>query len=343
MSVDSIATVDELNDRLSRPTPAVVEAIGRLSGDLMLLGVGGKMGPSLARMARRAFDEAGQSARRVIGVSRFTADGREDFARHGIETIACDLLDERQVARLPDVDNLVVMTGRKFGSTGNEPLTWAMNALVPAIVCRRFPRSRMVVFSTGNVYGLTPVAGGGSQEGDVPQPVGEYAQSCLARERMYQYFGERDQIPLAIIRLNYACDLRYGVLVDLARRVRQREPVDLAMGWFNTIWQQDANAQTLCSFDHLTVPPALVNVTGLELLSVRQVCEQFGRRWNVPVTFVGTEAETALLSRVDKSQRLFGPPTVSGGQLLDWVADWIERDQPWLGKPTHFESRSGQF
>ncbi len=339
---DSIPNVAALEEHLSRPSSGVVDALSRLSGDLMLLGVGGKMGLSLSVMARRALDLAGKS-NRVIGVSRFTRGGQAQFTSRGVETIACDLLDECQVASLPDVENLVVMTGRKFGSTGDEPFTWAMNALIPSIVCRRFPKSRLVVFSTGNVYGLSPVGAGGSCEADTLQPAGEYAQSCLARERIYHYCCVREGIPLAIVRLNYACDLRYGVLVDLARRVRLKQPIDLAMGWFNTIWQQDANTQALQAFDHLTAPPWVVNVTGPELLSVRTVCEQFGSRWGVPVTFTGAESETALISRVDRSLAAFGSPSVSASRLIDWVADWIERDQPWLGKPTHFESRSGQF
>lgn len=338
----TISNVETLEELLSRPTPRVVEALSRFGGDLMLLGVAGKMGPSLARMARRAFDEAGLN-RRVIGVSRFAGSDRGDLERWGIETIACDLLDEKQVAALPEVAGVVVMAGRKFGSTGDEPLTWAMNAWLPAVICRRFARSRLVAFSTGNVYGLSPVAAGGSKEDEELAPVGEYAQSCLARERMYEYFSRRDQIPLSLIRLNYACDLRYGVLVDLARKVRQRRPVELEMGWFNTIWQGDANALSLCAFDHLTVPPWVVNVTGQESISVRTVCSELGRRWNIPVEFVGQEAETALISRVDRATEFLGRPQVELSRLLDWVADWVERDQPILSKPTHFESRSGKF
>lgn len=337
-----ISSVEELEELLSRPTERVCEALSALRGDLLLLGVGGKMGLSLARMARRAWQQVGHPGR-VIGVSRFGAGGEEAFQAHGIETIRCDLLDPRQRQQLPHAANVVVMTGRKFGSTGDEPLTWAMNALLAADVCRQFAGSRIVAFSTGNVYGMVPVASGGSREEDRPQPVGEYAQSCLGRERFYQYCSQALGIPSALIRLNYACDLRYGVLVDLATRVWNRQPVDLAMGFFNTIWQGDANAQTLSAFSHLTTPPWLVNVTGETILSVREVCLDLSRRWGIPVEFTGTEADTALLSNSARAKSLWGPTRVSSGQLLNWVADWIEHGHPSLGKPTHFESRAGQF
>ncbi|MFN8858195.1 MAG: NAD-dependent epimerase/dehydratase family protein [Planctomycetaceae bacterium] len=337
-----VASVEELEELLSRPNDPVCRALAGLTGDLLLLGVGGKMGLSLARMARRAWQRVGHPGR-VIGVSRFGAGGDAAFHRHGIETIRCDLLDPHQRQNLPQTANVVVMLGRKFGSTGDEPLTWAMNALLAAELCRQFPNSRLVAFSTGNVYGLVPITSGGAREEDAPQPVGEYAQSCLGRERFYQYCCQSLGIPAALIRLNYACDLRYGVLVDLALRVWNREPIDLAMGYFNTIWQGDANAQTLCAFEHLTTPPWLVNVTGDTILSVREVCLGLAQRWGIPVEFAGSESETALLSNNSRARALWGSPQVSTEQLLDWVADWIEHNRPLLGKPTHFESRAGQF
>jgi nucleoside-diphosphate-sugar epimerase len=337
-----LTTETELEDALSEPSPEAIDAVAALSGDFLLLGVAGKMGPSLARMVRRALDAAGKKAR-VIGAARFSSGGEEDLHAHGVETIRCDLLNPDELSRLPDVPNVIYMTGMKFGSTGNESLTWAMNAYLPGMVCEKYRRSKIVSFSTGNVYGLSPVSSGGSREGDAVSPVGEYAMSCLGRERMFEHFSRSLNIPLAIIRLNYACDLRYGVLVDVATKVWREEPVDLSMGYFNTIWQGDANAMTLAAFRHVASPPWVVNLTGSELLSVRDVCERLGQRWNKPVQFTGKEANSALLA---DSQRCFanlGKPRITADQLIDWVAAWIERGGRQLGKPTHFESRDGKF
>lgn len=332
----------ELDDALSEPTPEVIDTLRRLPGDIMLLGVGGKMGPSLARMARRASDAAGLR-RRVIGVSRFSSTDEAPFNAQGIETVRCDLLNDADVARLPDAPNIVLMTGQKFGTTGNEPATWAMNCFLPGNVCRKFRNSRIVAFSTGNVYGLSPVARSGSVESDAPAPVGEYAMTALGRERVIDYFSRSLGINTALIRLNYACDLRYGVLVDLARQVWTEQPIHLTMGHFNTIWQGDANAFTLRAFDHVRSPPFVVNVTGQDLLSVRTVCEQMGRLMNKRVRFAGTESDTALLSSAARAVKLFGPPRVNSDELIDRVAQWVMRGGRSLGKPTHFESRSGQF
>jgi nucleoside-diphosphate-sugar epimerase len=218
-----------------------------------------------------------------------------------------------------------------------------MNCHLPSVVCKKYARSRIVAFSTGNVYGLAPVAGGGPVETDALNPVGEYAMSCLGRERMFEHFSRQFKTPTAIIRLNYACEMRYGVLVDLAHKVWSGAAVDLAMGYLNTIWQGDANAMTLQAFDHAASPPLPLNITGLENLSVRKVCEQFGARMKKPVKFTGVEAPTALLSNASLSRRLFGPPRVSIEQLMAWIADWVMRGGPSLGKPTHFESRDGKF
>src|SRR5262249_50585711 len=266
----------DLEILLSEPTPAVVETLRRLPGDLILLGVAGKMGPTLARMARRASDTAGV-LRRVIGVARFSPGGTEALQAHGIGTIRCDLLKEEEVARLPDAPNVIFMTGRKFGSSGDEALTWAMNSYLPAVVCRKYRHSRIVAFSTGNVYGLAPVAGGGSREEDALQPVGEYAMSCLGRERLFEYFSRSQGIPLTQLRLNYVCELRYGVLVDLAQRVWAGDTIDLSMGHFNVIWQGDANAMALRALAHAATPPLVLNITGPELLSVGTVCERLGQ------------------------------------------------------------------
>lgn len=335
-------TETELEDRLSEPSPEAIDAVASLSGDIMLLGVAGKMGPSLARMTKRAVEITGKTSR-VIGVARFTASGEDGLHAHGIETIRCDLLDERQVSKLPDVENVIAMTGMKFGATGNESLTWAMNAFLPGIVCQKFRHSKIVAFSTGNVYGLSSVAAGGSKETDLLQPVGEYAMSCLGRERMLEHFSRTLGIPMAIVRLNYACDLRYGVLVDLARKVWSGSPIDLTMGYFNTIWQGDANAMTLAAFQHLSSPPWIVNLTGPELLSVRRVCERLAERWSKPVTFVGTESDSALLSNSQLCQQTLGHQRILADELIDLVAGWIESGGRALDKPTHFESRDGKF
>jgi nucleoside-diphosphate-sugar epimerase len=338
-----ISDVAHLEELLSDPSPAAVEAMRRVGGDLVVLGVAGKMGPTLARMARRAMDAAGVS-HRVIGVSRFTtADQQRALEAHGIETIRCDLLDEAALARLPDAANVIFMAGRKFGSTGDEPLTWAMNAHLPALVSRRYRQSRIVAFSTGNVYGLTRRGRGGSREEDPPAPVGEYAMSCLGRERMFEYFSREDQTPVAILRLNYAVEMRYGVLADLAGRILRREPVDLAMGYVNVIWQADANAMALAALEHTTTPPLIVNIAGPEELSVRSLCTELGRRLNVDASFVNREAEDALLSDGTRGWTLFGRPRVDAAQLLAWTAGWVGRGGESLGKPTHFESRAGRF
>jgi nucleoside-diphosphate-sugar epimerase len=331
-------TEAELDDALSEPTPAVIDTLARLPGDFILLGAAGKMGPSLARMAKRAVPD-----RRVVAVSRFSAGGEEAFTAHGVEAIRCDLLNENEVAKLPNAANVVSMTGRKFGSTGDESATWAVNCYLPAVVCKRYRNSRIVAFSTGNVYPLSRVTGRGPTETDPLNPVGEYGMSALGRERMFGHFSRSLGIPVSIIRLNYAVDLRYGVLVDLAQKVLAGEPVDLAMGHFNTIWQGDANAMTLRAFEHCAVPPRAFNVTGPEVLSVRQVCRRFGELFGVEPQFAGTEADTALLSDATAGLAALGPPRVSTDQLVGWVADWVKRGGRLLNRPTHFEARDGKF
>ena len=338
-----IETEEQLEEALSRPTGADVAAAAALKGDLMLLGAGGKMGPSLARLARRASDEAGV-ARRVLAVSRFSTPGlAEELERAGVETLAGDLLDEEFLSGLPEAANIVYMTGRKFGSTGQEWLTWAMNTLAPARVAERFRRSRIVAFSTGNVYALTRSETGGPTEEEAPGPVGEYAQSCLGRERMFQYFSQKHGTPAALLRLNYAVEPRYGVLRDVAERVLRKEPIDLTMGTVNVIWQRDANSVALRAFAHCQSPPLILNLTGAEMISVRWLAQRFGERFGVEPLFSGGEAETALLSNASRCHRLFGPPEASIEQVIGWVGRWIESGGRGLGKPTHFEQRDGRF
>lgn len=341
--MNRIDNVEHLDDLLSEPTDAAVQALGTLDGDLIVLGVAGKMGPTLARMAVRASERAGVR-RRVIGVARFSEPGIEArLQAQSIETIRCDLLDPSQLDALPEAPNIVFMTGMKFGATGQEGRTWAMNCWLPGMVCRKYRRSRIVAFSTGNVYGLTPLALGGSVEEDPLRPVGEYAQSCVGRERLFEHFSRTNDIPTSLLRLNYATEMRYGVLVDLAQRVRQGRPVDVTMGHVNALWQADANAMALASFAHVGVPPMLLNLAGPELLSVRRIAAEFAQRFGQSLVIEGTESSDALLSNAQRAHRLFGYPRVSAGQMMAWIADWLERGGATLGKPTHFEVRHGQF
>jgi nucleoside-diphosphate-sugar epimerase len=314
-----------------------------LSGDLLILGAGGKMGPSLARLARRASNEA-KVQRRVVAVSRFRDVAiRDALTAEGIEVLARDLLAPGQLDDLPDAPNVIFMVGHKFGTAADPPATWAANAYLPAAAVQRFPLARLVVFSTGNVYPLMPVAGRGASETDAVAPIGEYAQSALGRERLAAYFAGRQGTPLAILRVNYAVELRYGVLRDLADRVSAGKPVDVTMGWVNVIWQRDAVSVALRALAHCAVPPFVLNVTGPERLRVRGLATRLGERLTRPPTFMGTEAATALLSDASRCGALFGPPTVDAATALDWVADWVRRGGSSLGKPTHFQERGGRF
>jgi len=342
-SRQSIRDVPELEDVLSEPTQGVIETLRSLEGDIIVLGVGGKMGPTLARMARRASD-LGNVERRIIGVSRFSSSKLEaQLQSWGIETLRCDMLDRRQLANLPDALNIVYMAGMKFGSTGQESLTWAMNSYLPGMVCERYAHSRIAAFSTGNVYGLIPVSEGGSREEHSPNPVGEYAISCLGRERIFEHFSRTNGTKVSLIRLNYATELRYGVLLDIAERVFLGSPVPLSMGYLNAIWQADACAMSLQSLAYTSSPPNIINIAGPELLSVRDVAQEFGKLFNKSVRFEGHELPDALLSNGEKAYGLFGRPRVSAEHMMAWIADWVSRGGATLAKPTHFEERSGRF
>lgn len=334
----------DLDDVLSDPTPGCIEAMARLDGDIMILGAGGKMGPTLARMARRAVERSG-TPKRVIAVSRFSADGLDVQLRtKGIETIGCDLLDHSALAELPDVPNIVFMAGRKFGSSGAEWLTWVMNTYLPGLIMERFPTSRIVAFSTGNVYPLTPVAEGGATEDTPVAPVGEYAASCLGRERVMEHFSRQHGTPVTLVRLNYAIDLRYGILLDIASKVRAGQPIDLTMGNVNVIWQGDAAAFVLQAFSLCDSPPAILNVSGPETVSIRWLANRFAAAFEIPPPeFIGGEAPTALLSNASRCHGLFGYPRVSLGQMVQWVAHWVTHDGASLNKPTHFEARDGRY
>ncbi|HEX4233530.1 MAG TPA: NAD(P)-dependent oxidoreductase [Caldimonas sp.] len=336
---DRFASVEALDEFMTRPSRALVDDLDSVDGDLMILGVAGKMGPTLARLAKRA-----SPSRRVIGVARFSdAAVRAHLTRDGIETIACDLLDRNAIAALPDVANVVFAAGHKFGASGAPALTWAMNAHVPALVAERFHASRIVAFSTGNVYGFSAAGGAGASETTPPAPVGEYAQSCLGRERMFEYFSAKHGTPGRIVRLNYEIDMRYGVLFDIASKVHRGERVDATMGHVNVIWQGDANAQVLRCLAHCTAPTTPLNVTGPHTLSVRELAHQLASRLGTEAHVVGKEAATALLSNTANATALFGPPVVPLGRMLDWVADWVKAGGASLGKPTKFEVRDGTF
>jgi nucleoside-diphosphate-sugar epimerase len=320
-----ISTVEELEERLSRPTAADVSAMAALDGDLLILGAGGKMGPSLAALARRAADQA-KPDKRIIAVSRFADHSvRLQLASQNIETIACDLLEPGELDKLPDVKNVIFMAARKFGTTGSAHLTWAMNTYLPGLVAERYRDSRIVAFSTGNVYPLRLIQDGGAVESTPVDPQGEYAQSALGRERMFEYGSHRWGTRVTILRLNYAVELRYGVLADIGQAAFERRPIDLRMGFVNVIWQGDANSVCLRSFVHCQSPPLILNLTGPEVLSVRDIAEEFGRHFGVEPVFEFEESPTALLSDATKSHGMFGCPDVKPAEVVEWIADWRRR------------------
>ena len=340
---DEITSVDQLEGMISEPSQGVVEALGRLQGDIVVLGAGGKMGPSLARMAKRASDAAG-ALRRVIGVDVFPSPEQEARLRSaGVETIKCDLLDPDQLNALPDAPNVVFMAGMKFGATGQEALTWALNAFLPGMICRKYSRSRISAFSTGNIYGMVPLSSGGSVEADPPNPTGEYATSALGRERVFEHFSRSAGIPVSIVRLYYSNEMRYGVLVDIAQKVWAGETIDVTMGNANVIWQGDANAMALQSLEPAASPPFVVNVVGPETISVRRVAGQFAEIMGKPVTIAGSESPDGFIGNGQLGHRMFGYPRVPVQQIIRWIAGWVMRGGESLGKPTHFETRDGKF
>ncbi len=333
----------ELDEFLSRPTPALVEQAEALSGGVLVLGIGGKMGHTLGRMAKRAMNEAGVRSP-VIGVSRFSdPEVARSLENEGIETLHCDLTDRAAVDRLPDVPNVVFMAGRKFGSTGGETLTWAINAYVPGLVASRFAKSRILVFSTGNVYPFVSPDSGGARETDCLAPVGEYAQSCLGRERVFGHFSVAHRVATVIARLNYAVELRYGVLVDIAAAVWEGRPIDVSMPYVNVIWQGDACDMMLRAIPLAASPAEVLNITGPEPVSVRYAAEWLADRMGKPLRFVGLESDTALLANCDKAVRRLGSPSVDVDRMLDWIAEWVQLGGRTLGKPTHFAERGGRF
>jgi hypothetical protein len=338
-----IETEAQLEDALSAPNAADVDFMSRLAGDVVILGAGGKMGPSLAARIKRATDAAGVG-RRVIAVSRFSEPrSRAGLESAGVETISCDLLDRGQIADLPDCENVFFLAGRKFGSTERADLTWAVNSYAPGLVADRYCASRIVVFSTGNVYPFVSVAAGGSVETDAPQPRGEYASSCLGRERTFEYFSHSRGARCLIFRLNYAVDLRYGVLSDIALNVHAGRPVDLTVPAFNVIWQGDANSYALSSLELCAAPPRVLNVTGPETIATRRAAEFFAERFKREAVFQGSGAGVALLNNAALCHKLLGYPEVTLGELMEMAARWVEIGGASLNKPTKFEAVDGRY
>ncbi|MYL53915.1 epimerase [Pontibacillus yanchengensis] len=336
-------TVQEVENAMATPTKALIDDLAQLDGDILILGVGGKMGPSLAKLAQKAVVQGGLG-KKVYGVSRFSSGSlQQELEAAGIETIAADLLKDEDLLSLPNVKNIIYMAGNKFGTTGNEHFTWAMNAFLPGRVAEKFANSRIVVFSTGNVYPLTSVRTGGAKETDAVGPVGEYAQSCLGRERVFTHFSHKNKTPMLLFRLNYAIDMRYGVLLEIAKKVNQNEPIDLSMGHANVIWQGDANRMALQSLLHCNTPPSMLNITGPETVSIKRLAEQFGELFQQEPVFVGEEQDTALLSNAAEAFRLFGYPYVSLQEMIEWTATWVINDGETINKPTHFQERKGAY
>jgi nucleoside-diphosphate-sugar epimerase len=330
-------------NKLLQPSDTLVADMAALEGDLVILGVGGKIGPSLARLAKQAIDRSGVP-RKITGISRFSEPGlKASLEKDGIETHTADLMDEAALQSLPYAPNVLYLAGTKFGTTGKEPFTWAMNTYLPGRVAEQYKAARIVVYSTGNVYPFTPVGSGGADESCAPAPVGEYGQSCLGRERIFQHFSEKYSSPLLIYRLNYANDLRYGVLLEIAKAVKEERAIDLNMGHVNVIWQEDANEFALRALHHCSQPARILNITGPETASVRWLAEMFGKIFGKTPLFTGEEQPTALLSNAAESFRLFGYPKVALTRMIQLTADWLKAGGTTIGKPTHFQEREGQF
>ncbi|MDP6776131.1 MAG: NAD(P)-dependent oxidoreductase [Candidatus Latescibacteria bacterium] len=335
---EPIETEEQLLQAMSEPSAMVSEAVSAIDGPVMVLGIAGKMGPSLGMLFVRA------GAKEVIGVSRFSDPAsRDPLEAAGIRTVKCDLMDDGGLRQLPEVGHIVLMAGHKFGATGNEPLTWAMNTMLPAKVMQRFPEARIVYVSSGNVYRFTGVDSGGATEADPVEPIGEYAQSRLGGERLVEFYAKRNGTPAAIVRLFYATELRYGIILDIAQKIWEGQPVDLTMGHANQIWQGDANAYLAQCFPHCESPARVLNLTGPETLRVRDLAAQLGVLMGRKPILVGEEADTALLGNAQYLFDLLGQPEVPASQIVEWVAAWVMQGGPTLGKPTKYEARDGKF
>ncbi len=338
-----IETEDALDEVMTHPMPALVESIKTLSSPLVILGAGGKMGPTLAVLARRAADAAGHSLD-IVAVSRFSDALKRDWLEsQRVRTIASDLMAREAFAKLPDADNVIYLVGLKFGTTQNPATTWASNTLVPAYAAERYEKAHITALSTGNVYPLAQIHSTGWSESAPLTPAGEYANSCVARERIFEYFSRRNGTRLAIIRLSYALDLRYGVLVDIARKVFAGQLIDVTMGYLNCIWQGDANDLIIRSLALASSPPTALNLTGSSALSVREVAQRLGELMDRAVKFTGDEAPTALLSNTVLLHETLGEPITPLDLVIRWTAHWIMNNGRLLDKPTHFEVRDGVY
>ena len=340
---EQIKSDSQLDEIMTRPSPGLVEWIRTLEGPLVIVGAAGKMGPSLSVQVKRAADTANPSLK-IIAVSRFSDQTvREWIEEHGIQTFACDLLQRESLAGLPDAPNIINLVGLKFGTAQNPSLTWAVNTLVPAHVTERYPESRIVALSTGNVYPMVSVKDGGSIETDPITPIGEYANAAVARERLFEYHSRKFGTRIVLLRLNYAVDMRYGVLLDIAKAVWTEKPVDVATGYFNCIWQGDANEMIIRSLDLVESPPSIFNLTGPRVLSVGEIAGRFGDLMNRPVRLAGREEQTALLSNPSRLCQKLGEPPTSLDQVLKWTAHWVMSGGRTYGKATHFQARDGKY
>ena len=336
-----ISAIDEsgLEDILSEPTEATKKVITTLKGDIVVLGAGGKMGPTLAMMLKKA-----SGNKNIYAVSRFGDKAvKARIEEAGVKTIEADLLDESSYSKLPKVENVFYLAGMKFGATGNQPLTWALNSFLPGMVARHYKDARIVAFSTGNVYPLVDIKSGGAQEDTIPEPVGEYAQSCLGRERMFQYFSQLHKTAVTIVRLNYANEPRYGIIVDLTLKILNNDPVDLTMGAVNLIWQRDANDYIIQAISLAKSPPAILNVTGPDTVPIRQLAEQIGKELDKVPKFISQEAQTALLSNASYCFSLFGYPKTTLEEMVSLIVKWVTSGKKVLNKPTKYDIRDGKF
>ena len=339
-NVETESTLDEL---LTRPGPALVEFIKTIRTPLLLLGAGGKMGPTLAVMAQRAAQQASHRLE-ILAASRFSDEtARRWLDDHDVRTICCDLMDSDNLRQLPDAEHIIYLVGLKFGTTQNPASTWAINTLVPANVCARYPRSKIAALSSGSIYPLVPIHSGGAAESEPLTPLGEYANACVARERIFEYFSHQNHTPIALLRLFYAVEMRYGVLVDIAQKVYAGEPIDLTMGHLNWIWQGDATERILRSLALVSTPPTPFNLTGSKTYSVRELALQFGKLLERRVRFTGAEAGTALLGDTRRLRGHLGEPSMPDEVVIRWIAHWVHRQGRLLGKPTHFEVRDGRY
>jgi nucleoside-diphosphate-sugar epimerase len=336
--MQQIDTEPQLINQMTTPSPCVKDAVTKLNGDIMILGIAGKMGPTLGELLVRA------GAKKVIGVSRFSnPSDQDDLNTRGITTHKCDLLDDAALNALPDAPYIYLMAGHKFGATGNEPLTWAMNTMLPGKVLKRFPQSRIIYVSSGNVYKYTSVTTSGATETDPVEPIGEYAMSRLGGERLAEFYSKQQNTPLAIVRLFYATELRYGILIDIAQKIHAQIPIDLAMGHVNQIWQGDANAYLAQMFPHCNTPANIINMTGKDVLPIRELAISLGEKMNINPIFEGNESDNALLGDATKMFNQLAHPQTPIDTIVNWVAHWVKNGGPTLGKPTKYESRTGKF